>query len=76
MTKNNNKRGNIFLASILFLIAFPTIGLIFMIVSTFIKPRVMEINMPDKPKDKNENPPELKESNAFIVLLADSNKIY
>jgi biopolymer transport protein ExbD len=48
----------------------------FMLATTFSKPKTMEINMPDKPKDKDEKPPELKESNAFTVLVGDKDKIY
>jgi biopolymer transport protein ExbD len=48
----------------------------FMLATTFSKPKTMEVNMPDKPKDKEEKPPELKESNAFTILLGENDKVY
>jgi biopolymer transport protein ExbD len=48
----------------------------FMLATTFSKPKTMEVNMPDKPKDKEDKPPELKESNAFTILLGEFHKIY
>jgi biopolymer transport protein ExbD len=45
----------------------------FMLTTTFGKPKTMEINMPVKP-DNPEN--ELKVNNAITLLLSDENKIY
>jgi biopolymer transport protein ExbD len=48
----------------------------FMLATTFSKPVTMEVAMPDKPKDKEDKPPELKESNAFTIVLGKSNFVY
>ena len=47
----------------------------FMLATTFSKPKTMEVNMPDKPKEDTKLP-ELKESNAFTVLLGENDKVY
>lgn len=47
----------------------------FMLTTTFAKPKVMQISMPVKP-DKEEEQNELKESDAFTILLGENNKIF
>jgi len=47
----------------------------FMLTSTFSKPTVMQLNMPVKPKD-NEQQTELRASDAFTILLGENNKVY
>jgi len=60
----------------------PMVDLAFLLITFFImattlsKPKTMEVNMPDKPKDEQEKKPPLKESNAFTILLGKGNKIY
>lgn len=46
----------------------------FMLTTTFGKPQAMEVNMPDKTEDNQEQP--LKESKAFTILLGENNIIY
>ena len=46
----------------------------FMLTNTFNKPQTMEINMPDKTKDKMEQA--VKESDALTLLLSEDNKVY
>ena len=45
----------------------------FMLTTTFGKPKTMEINMPVKPKDKEE---QQKVNNALTILLTDKDKAY
>lgn len=45
----------------------------FMLSTTFSKPKTMEINMPVKPKEPQD---ELKVNNAVTLLLTDKNKIF
>jgi len=47
----------------------------FMLTTTFAKPKVMQISMPVKPKDKTEEQ-ELKASDAFTILLGENDKLY
>ncbi|KAA9331549.1 biopolymer transporter ExbD [Hymenobacter busanensis] len=47
----------------------------FMLTTTFAKPSVMQISMPVKPKD-NEEQNELKASEAFTILLGENNKVF
>lgn len=47
----------------------------FILTTTFAKPQTMEINMPVKPKDQEEQMP-LKASNALTLLLGENDKIY
>jgi biopolymer transport protein ExbD len=47
----------------------------FMLTTTFNKPKTMEINMPVKAKDKNEQM-ELKASKALTVILGKNDKVY
>jgi len=46
----------------------------FMLTTAFNKPKVMEIILPEKPKE-NEKPPELDKSRALNILLIDHDKI-
>lgn len=46
----------------------------FMLTTTFGKPQAMEVNMPDKTEDNQEQP--LKESKALTILLGEENKIF
>ncbi|MBA9077728.1 MULTISPECIES: ExbD/TolR family protein [Rufibacter] len=47
----------------------------FVMTTTLAKPQIMEINMPVKPKDREEQM-ELKASNAFTILLGADNGVY
>ncbi|WP_192822309.1 biopolymer transporter ExbD [Rufibacter sp. LB8] len=47
----------------------------FVMTTTLAKPQIMEINMPVKPKNIEEQS-ELKASNAFTVLLGSDNRIF
>jgi biopolymer transport protein ExbD len=47
----------------------------FMLTTTFNKPNVMAVTMPVKPKPEDKQM-ELKESNAFHIILGESNKVY
>ncbi|GAB2948862.1 biopolymer transporter ExbD [Hymenobacter coalescens] len=47
----------------------------FMLTTTFAKPKVMQISMPVKPKQEDEQN-ELKASDAFTILLGENNKIF
>jgi biopolymer transport protein ExbD len=47
----------------------------FMLTTTFNKPNVMAVTMPVKPK-KEDPESQLKASNAFTVILGESNKVY
>ncbi|WP_317206583.1 ExbD/TolR family protein [Hymenobacter translucens] len=47
----------------------------FMLTTTFSKPTVMQLTMPVKPKDKEEQS-EIKASDAFTILLGENNKLY
>jgi biopolymer transport protein ExbD len=46
----------------------------FMLTTAFNKPKVMEIILPEKPKE-NEKPPELDKSRALNILLIDNDKV-
>lgn len=46
----------------------------FMLTTTFGKPQAMEVNMPDKTDDNQEQP--LKESKAFTILLGEDDIVY
>ena len=46
----------------------------FMLTTAFNKPKVMEIILPEKPKD-NTPPPELDKDRALNIILVDDNKI-
>lgn len=46
----------------------------FMLTTAFNKPKVMEIILPEKPKE-NEKPPELDKGRAFNIILVDNDKI-
>lgn len=47
----------------------------FMLATTFNKPQVMEINMPDKPKTE-EDQPLVNEKKVLSLVLGDDDKIY
>jgi biopolymer transport protein ExbD len=46
----------------------------FMLTTAFSKPKVMEIILPEKPKE-NEKPPELDKDRALNILLVDNDKV-
>ncbi|HEY3372491.1 MAG TPA: biopolymer transporter ExbD [Prolixibacteraceae bacterium] len=46
----------------------------FMLTTAFNKPKVMEIILPEKPKE-NEKPPELDKDRAFNIILVENDKI-
>jgi len=46
----------------------------FMLTTAFNKPKVMEIILPEKPKD-NEKPPELDKDRALNIILVENNKV-
>ena len=47
----------------------------FILTTTFAKPQTMEISMPVKPKNQEEQS-ELKASNALTLLLGENDKVY
>jgi biopolymer transport protein ExbD len=47
----------------------------FMLATTFNKPQVMEINMPEKPK-KEDKIPEVNEKKVLSLALGENDKIY
>lgn len=47
----------------------------FMLATTMNKPKTMEINKPDKPKDEDKEPP-IKMSKTLSLMLGNNNKIY
>lgn len=47
----------------------------FMLTTTFNKPQTMEINMPVKPENEEENIA-IKGSNAMTIMLGDDDKLY
>ena len=46
----------------------------FMLTTAFNKPKVMEIMLPEKPKE-NEKPPELDKDRAFNIVLVENDKV-
>src|ERR1043165_7531881 len=48
----------------------------FMLTTTFAKPNVMDLNMPAKPKPNDTDPPAVKESDAFTVIVSGNDKVY
>jgi biopolymer transport protein ExbD len=46
----------------------------FMLTTAFNKPKVMEVIMPDKPKE-NEKPPELDKDRALNIILVENDKV-
>lgn len=46
----------------------------FMLTTTMTKPQAMEVNMPDKTKEKITQP--IKESQALTVILGENDKVY
>jgi biopolymer transport protein ExbD len=47
-----------------------------MLTTAFAKPKIMEINLPEKIKDKNVDPPKIVASRTLNILLGPDNKIY
>jgi biopolymer transport protein ExbD len=48
----------------------------FMLTTAFSKAKVMEINLPEKIKDKNVEPPKISASRTHNLILGPNNKIY
>lgn len=48
----------------------------FMYTTTFGKPNMMKLNMPDKPKADDPPPPEVKVTNTITVLMGKDNRIF
>jgi biopolymer transport protein ExbD len=48
----------------------------FMLTTAFAKPKIMEINLPEKIKDKNVEPPKIVASRTLNILLGPDNKIF
>jgi biopolymer transport protein ExbD len=48
----------------------------FLLTTTFNKPKTMEIIVPDKPKDTDTKPPEIKASNVLTLILSKNNRVY
>ncbi len=46
----------------------------FMLTTAFNKPKVMEINLPEKPKE-NEKPPELDKNRALNIILVQNDRV-
>lgn len=59
----------------------PMVDLAFLLLTFFVmtttlnKPQAMQINMPDKPKDGDEQP-EVNEKNVLTLVLGENDKIY
>jgi biopolymer transport protein ExbD len=48
----------------------------FMLTTAFSKAKIMEINLPEKLKDKNVEPPKISASRTLNIILGPDNKIY
>lgn len=48
----------------------------FMLTTTLSKPQAMQVNMPDKNKNKPEEKQEIKESQAMTIILGENDKLY
>jgi biopolymer transport protein ExbD len=48
----------------------------FMLTTAFSKAKVMEINLPEKLKDPNAEPPKISASRTLNIILGQDNKIY
>jgi biopolymer transport protein ExbD len=48
----------------------------FMLTTAFSKAKIMEINLPEKIKDKNVEPPKISASRTHNLILGPNNKIY
>ncbi len=50
----------------------------FVFTTTFSKPNMMKLNMPEKDKDKNKEPEtaEIKESNTITIIMGKDNRIF
>lgn len=59
----------------------PMVDLAFLLLTFFVmtttlnKPQAMQINMPDKPKENDEQP-EVNEKNVLTLIMGDNDKIY
>jgi biopolymer transport protein ExbD len=48
----------------------------FMLTTAFSKAKIMEINLPEKLKDKNIEPPKISASRTLNIVLGPNNKLY
>jgi biopolymer transport protein ExbD len=48
----------------------------FMLTTAFSKAKIMEINLPEKLKDKNVEPPKISASRTLNIVLGPNNKLY
>jgi biopolymer transport protein ExbD len=48
----------------------------FMLTTAFSKAKIMEINLPEKIKDPNADPPKISASRTLNIILGQDNKIY
>jgi biopolymer transport protein ExbD len=48
----------------------------FMLTTAFSKAKIMEINLPEKIKDKNIEPPKISASRTLNIVLGPNNKLY
>lgn len=48
----------------------------FMLTATFNKPKTMELNMPDKPKADDPEPPEVNIKKVVSIVLEGNDKVY
>jgi biopolymer transport protein ExbD len=48
----------------------------FMLTTAFSKAKIMEINLPEKIKDKNVEPPKISASRTLNIVLGPNNKLY
>jgi len=48
----------------------------FMYTTTFGKPNMMKLNMPDKPKPDDPPPPEVKVTNTITVLMGKDDRVF
>src|ERR1700729_407788 len=48
----------------------------FMLTTTFSKPQVMQLALPQKPKPTDPKPPELRASEALTLVLGENHRIF
>jgi biopolymer transport protein ExbD len=48
----------------------------FMLTTAFSKSKIMEINLPEKIQDPNQEPPRISASRTFNIILGPDNKLY